>query len=306
MQSTYGDTDVESILREFYTYLGTAKNCSEHTVKAYISDIDQFFEFLKRNTAAGLSGVDTSTVRFFLADLHRRGLKRTSINRKLAALRAFFKFLKGRGIISKDPVGTITTPKVERKVPRVLSVDEIFCLLDGDFPDDRRGRRDRAILELLYSSGIRLSELVELNIEDVDFSRGIMKVRGKGKKERVVPVGDCALRAIEAYLLVRGLPNNGENCGSDPLFVGGRGNRINARTVQRIVDHYVGLRGIAKKVSPHAFRHSFATHLLDMGADLRTIQEILGHEKLSTTQKYTSVSVDHLMSIYDRAHPRAH
>ncbi|MCX7817298.1 MAG: tyrosine recombinase XerC [Syntrophales bacterium] len=297
---------MDILLSEFHTYLKTAKNSSGNTLKAYVSDVGQFFKFLEVNSIGDLSKVDTSTVRFFLADLHRRGLKRASINRKLAAIRTFFRFLNGKGKISRDPAGTITTPKVEKKIPRLLSVDEIFCLLDGAFPNNRMGKRDRALLELLYSSGIRLSELVELNIGDVDFAKGMIKVKGKGGKERVVPVGSPALRAIDEYLGARGVLNSGENRDSDPLFVGGRGRRISARTVQRIVDRYIRLRGLEKKVSPHAFRHSFATHLLDMGADLRTIQEMLGHEKLSTTQKYTSVSVDHLMSIYDKAHPRAH
>lgn len=294
-------------LEDFARYMRRGKDHSPHTVKAYCSDVRQFFAFLTEKSIADGDGeesflkcLDAAEVRFFFAHLYRSGLKKTSLVRKIAALRSFFVFLHSEGRISHNPAATISVPKTETKIPIFLSVDEMFAILDSEFTRDANGRRDRAILELLYSSGLRLHELTGLNIEDVHFAGASMRVRGKGRKERLVPIGARALEALQDYLFVRSSVD-----GSSPLFTGSSGKRISPRTVQRIVDRYAAARGLKKKISPHAFRHSFATHLLDMGADLRSIQEMLGHKSLSTTQRYTSISVEHLMAVYDRAHPKA-
>jgi integrase/recombinase XerC len=202
----------------------------------------------------------------------------------------------------------VQAPKAEQYLPTFLPVEEMFSLLDLKFADDAAGIRDRAMLELFYSSGMRVSELTGLNLGDIDFGQGLVKVRGKGKKERIVPVGEKALRSVQDYLVRRSefLQKQGLTEGAPPLFLSRNGTRILQRSVARIVDRYALQSGISKKVSPHTLRHSFATHLLDAGADLRAIQELLGHANLSTTQKYTSVSVAKLMEIYDKAHPKAH
>ncbi|MCX7635721.1 MAG: tyrosine recombinase XerC [Syntrophales bacterium] len=300
-------------LDEFARYLERGRDYSHHTVKAYCSDIRQFITFLSdkgivsegMGEDVNLNLLDASTLRFFLADLYRRKTKKSSIVRKIAALRTFFGFLHREGRINGNPAEMISLPKAEKELPTFLSVDEMFDILDGEFHGKGRGARDRAILELLYTSGIRLHELTGLNMEDIDFHGATMRVRGKGRKERLVPIGEKALTALKDYLSCRSSRENGVVEGKTPVFMGTSGKRIHPRTVQRIVDLYAAARGLNKKISPHAFRHSFATHLLDMGADLRTIQEMLGHESLSTTQRYTSISVAHLMAVYDQAHPRA-
>ena len=301
---------MEKHIADFGRYLSVQKNCSEHTVKSYLTDVEQFAEFLKENGAAtgspesvALGSVDPALVRFFLATLYRKNIKKVSIARKIAALRSFFHYLLKEGVLDANPLEAIQAPRYEKHIPSPLSIDEMFSVLGVAFDEDVAGLRDKAILELLYSSGVRLRELTGLNAEDVDLVEGVMRVRGKGRKERLVPVGTPAREALGRYLSVRGAVT--DKNGDRPVFTGRGTGRIHPRTVERIVDRYTILCGIAKKVSPHAFRHSFATHLLDMGADLRAIQELLGHESLSTTQRYTAVSVDRLMEVYDHAHPKA-
>jgi len=294
--------EVENLLEDYGRFLRLEKGYSAHTQMAYVGDVRQFFATQEGvSTIARLKEIDISTVRLYLASIYQREMSKSTVVRKIAALRSFFSFLQRKGIIEMNPVENIQGPRLEKNVPSFLTVDEMFALLNADFGREETGLRDKAILELLYTSGIRLRELTGLNMEDIDFTEGVMKVRGKGKKERLVPIGKPAMDALKAYLEESGKI---EETGEKPLFVGLNGKRINPRTVEKIVDKYARLCGV-KKISPHVFRHSFATHLLSMGADLRVIQELLGHESLSTTQRYTTVDVARLMEIYDRAHPRA-
>ncbi len=310
---------MEQAVRDFATYLEAEKNLSPHTRTGYLTDLKQFQDFLRVNLFSGekhereidLSQIDQTVIRTFMGLLYRNGVKKVTIGRKIAAIRSFFNYLLREGRVGLNPADAVQTPRAEKYIPGVLSVDEINALLDAACKQDSRGLRDRAILELFYSSGIRLSELTGLNMADVDFTGGLMKVRGKGRKERIVPVGETALAVLKAYLEKREECSGGDaayqsNAWADaPVFLGARGMRINVRSVARIVDAVTLISGIGRKVGPHTLRHSFATHLLDAGADLRSIQELLGHKSLSTTQKYTSVSVSRLMEIYDKAHPKA-
>lgn len=288
-------------------YLQDGRNVSEHTRSGYLSDLRQFQSFLARQAPGTVEiPVDHLLIRSFLATLYQRRLTKTTIARKVATLRSFYRYLLREGQVSCNPAELIQLPRQERHIPAVLSADEMLALLQVDFPDDLGGSRDRAIIELFYSAGIRISELTGLNVGDLRLQEGLVKVRGKGRVERIVPVGTPALRAIEAYLQRREiLPGQLAASGTQPLFLSSRGARMNRRVVAKVVERLVLASGIGRRISPHALRHTFATHLLDAGADLRSIQEMLGHRSLSTTQKYTSVSVSRLMEIYDRAHPRA-
>ncbi len=300
--------DMEQAIAAFDRYLAGERNLSPHTRSAYLSDLRQFHAFLQTGERDAFPPVGQKeeemvlAIRAFLADLHKQKLRRTSISRKMATLRAFFRFLRRQGQIQANPALGIPLPKKEKRIPVVLSVDEMFQILDKHAVPDRTDRRDRAILELLYSSGLRVSELTGLDRGDVDLAEGVVRVQGKGGKERVVPVGAPAVRALREHLsdgAGQGLPR------FSPLFLNRKGERLDRRSVARIVSRWTERGGIAKHVSPHTLRHTFATHLLDGGADLRAIQDMLGHESLSTTQKYTSVSVRRLLEVYDRAHPKA-
>lgn len=288
-------------------HLQYGRNVSEHTRSGYLGDLRQFQAFLARQApGTGEIPVDHLLIRSFLATLYQRRLKKTTIARKVATLRSFYGYLLREGQVSCNPAELIQLPRQEKHIPAVLSADEMLALLQVDFPDDLGGCRDRAIIELFYSAGIRISELTGLNVGDLHPREGLVKVRGKGRVERIVPVGTPALRAIETYLQRRELmPGRLAAADTQPLFLSSRGVRMNRRGVARVVERMVQASGIGRRISPHALRHTFATHLLDAGADLRSIQEMLGHRSLSTTQKYTSVSVSRLMEIYDRAHPRA-
>ena len=303
---------MDEAITAFRDYLEQQKSRSVHTRDGYVRDVTQFQTFLieknlwpETGAKGKMDWIDPGMVRHFLASLYHRNIKKVSISRKVAALRSFFDYLKKEGLVENNPLEMIQAPRTEKHIPTFLSIDEMFCLLGIEFASDEKGHRDRAILELLYSSGIRLRELTDLNREDIDLQEGMMRVRGKGKKERLVPVGGPAREALKSYLILRMKRVESGVERAIPLFTGKCGTRIHPRTVERIVDKYAALGGIGKKISPHAFRHAFATHLLDMGADLRAIQELLGHESLSTTQRYTAVSVDRLMEVYDRAHPKA-
>jgi integrase/recombinase XerC len=252
--------------------------------------------------------VQTETMRTYLAYLHGRKLKKVSINRKVSSLRAFYKYLLREGMIKSNPAQGVQTPKMEKYMPVFLSVDEVFELLNAfQGNNSASDLRDQAMLELFYSSGLRLAELAGLDTEDVNFNAALVKLRGKGKKERIVPVGAPALEAIRRYLSVTEdlRKEHSADLFSGALFLNTRGKRITTRSIARIVDTATVKSGIGRKISPHALRHSFATHLLSAGADLRSIQEMLGHESLSTTQKYTAVNINRLMEVYDKAHPRA-
>ncbi|MBP7341262.1 MAG: tyrosine recombinase XerC [Smithellaceae bacterium] len=303
---------MKNLLADFRTFLDVERNVSEHTRRAYLTDIEEFNAFLhgRENPSdeKTLIAAGTDAVRAYLSFLFGRKLKKTSINRKVSSLRAFYRFLLREGVVKNNPAQGIRTPKTEKYIPTFLSVDEAFALLAASTADaSASGRRGRAMLELFYSSGLRLAEMAGLNVEDVHFDEALVKVRGKGKKERIVPVGRPALDAIRGYLSATEALRKEK--GIDPfrgaLFLNNRGGRITTRSIARLVDGAALRSGIGRKISPHALRHSFATHLLSAGADLRSIQEMLGHESLSTTQKYTAVNINRLMEVYDKAHPRA-
>jgi integrase/recombinase XerC len=302
---------LEQAIREFDRHMTVERNLSDRTRKSYVSDLEQYRAFIEKQAASGKDEggipIDQIVIRSFLASLYRSNLRKVSISRKVAALRSFYRYLLREGRVGFNPAELVQTPRCEKYIPVVLSVDEILSLLQVNFSEDPSGLRDRAMIELFYSAGIRLSELTSLNVADLDFAQGLLKVRGKGRKERIVPVGSPAFAALEAYLKGRGelAAKRAAVCIDDALFLSTRGTRMNSRGVARVVERVVRRSGIGRKISPHALRHTFATHLLDAGADLRSIQEMLGHKSLSTTQKYTTVSVSRLMEIYDRSHPRA-
>lgn len=319
-------------LRAFLDYLRLNRGASPHTVAAYGSDLDQFVGYLVLHTGIArpdLAPADCTlaAIRGFLAELYRERLSRTSAARKLAAVRAFARYLRREGLIAGDPGGLVATPKVEQKLPRHLEVDEMATLLDSPETSSPLGLRDKAMLELLYASGLRLSELVGLDLADVNVGGRIVRVLGKGGKERLVPFNASAADALRAYMRVRPLleqealkqregppkpvppwtatPERRRTAASSPLFLNFRGGRLTGRSVHRHLRRYVAQCRVRYGVSPHALRHSFATHLLENGADLRAIQELLGHARLSTTQRYTHVSPAHLIDVYRKAHPRA-
>jgi len=303
---------MQALIDEYGRTLVVEENASPHTVRNYISDLRQLRGFLLEHRLAlsdagdevSADRVDHLVIRAFMGDLLRRNSK-SSVGRKLSAAKQFFRFLLRRGLIERDPTAGIATPKKRQQLPVHLTVDDTFRLLAAPPKDTPAGLRDRALLEVVYSCGLRVSELVGLNWADVDSGLELVRVHGKGGKERLVPIGRKALAALDAYhsrvaeLCSRCLRDE------EAVFLNQRGARLTTRTVARLVDHYVAASGIATKASPHALRHSFATHLLNAGADLRAIQELLGHASLSTTQKYTHVNLDQLMSVYDKAHPRA-
>jgi integrase/recombinase XerC len=286
----------------FLRHLDRERNASRHTVRAYGEDLEQFRAYLRRELGheARPAEVDHLLIRGFLADLHERGLKKVSAARKLASLRTFFRFLCREGVLDRNPARAILSPRLEKRIPTHLDEREIDLLLD--VPGDGDGPlRARAILELLYATGIRCAELVGLDLSDVDTGSRMIRVLGKGRKERVVLFGKRAQAALEAYLPAR----QQRHPRSDALFVNLRGGRLTDRSVRNIVEQRVEAVAIARRVSPHTLRHSFATHLLAHGADLRAIQELLGHASLSTTQRYTHVDTLQILSIYKKAHPRA-
>ena len=299
---------------QFIHYLSLEKNASPHTCRCYRRDLEGFEDFLKNSgmyvSSTGkveMEKVDRMAIRKYLSFLHRKN-KKSSIARKISALRSFFKYMVREQVIPSNPAKGVSTPKVEKTLPTTLTVDEAFRLMESpttisEKPSEgskEKGLRDRAILELLYSSGLRVSELVGLNSNQLDLDLGIVRVMGKGRKERIVPVGVKAIKALEAYLEKRGMLE-----GEEPIFVNSVGGRLTARSVGRLMKRYTRHSGIFRKVSPHSLRHTFATHLLDAGADIREIQEMLGHSSLSTTQRYTHVSMGKLMEVYDKAHPRS-
>jgi integrase/recombinase XerC len=311
---------VKEQLRSFLEFLRLNRNASPHTTAAYDSDLSQFLAFtaaLQRKKTSDLqpADLDLASVRAFMADLYRQGQARSSVSRKLSALRTFARYLRREGLIEGDPVALAAAPRREQKVPAHLSVDEMSTLLTVPDESEPLGRRDRAILELFYASGLRLSELVGLDVEDVNLSARMVRVMGKGAKERIVPFNDTTKKAIAVWLKDRALLVNSQRptpksqhrraTAGEALFVNFRGSRLTGRSVQRLVARCVGLCSTRFGISPHALRHSFATHLLERGADLRAIQELLGHVQLSTTQRYTHVNAAQLLDVYRKAHPRA-
>ena len=289
-------------IQQFATYLQTERDVSPHTLVAYRSDLAQFRTFVVHEKGDSFSAqdVDHLLLRRYLAGL-AKDTKKSSIGRKLAAIRSFFRYLLRRGVIVKNPAELIATPKKEQRLPFHLDIDQATSLMETPDDEQKHALRDRAILELLYSSGLRVSELTSLDIGELDLRSGMVRVTGKGGKERIVPVGSRALEALQKYL-----DDRSGDTAKGALFLNSRGERINRRSVSRIVDFHVMRIAAFKRISPHTLRHTFATHMLEGGADLRAIQELLGHASLSTTQKYTHVSIDRLMEVYDKAHPKAH
>ncbi len=288
---------MQRLVDKFFNYLKVERNASNHTIINYTVDLEVFTAFLGDRD---IGTVDHLMLRRFLAELRAKNYSKRTIARKLASLRSFFRFLYREGLIKKNPITAISTPKLDKKLPVFLDVGKVERLLQSPSTDDIAGLRDRALLETMYSTGMRVSELVGLDEGDVDFISGVVKVFGKGSKERIVPIGEPALKAIQAYLDKRSGSKD-----KDAIFLNKSGRRLTDRSVRRVINKYISQCSIAEKISPHSLRHSFATHLLDRGADLRSVQELLGHANLSTTQIYTHVTMDRLKAVYDKAHPRA-
>jgi tyrosine recombinase XerC len=286
---------MERYIAKFIRYLEIEKNYSSHTILNYRLDLEDFRKFLGD---VAIEKVEYLTLRKYLAHLKEKNSGSKTVARHLSSLRSFFKFLIREGYLKTNPILSVSSPKQEKHLPRFLTEEEVFRLIEASFPKDIPGLRDRAILETFYSAGLRISELVGLNIDDIDFIGGIIKIRGKGKKERICPIGDKALGAIRAYLDKRKKQ-------SEAVFLNKRGTRITTRGVRNIFTKYMRVSNIKQRASPHTLRHSFATHLLNRGADLRTVQELLGHASLATTQIYTHLTTEKLKSVYDKAHPRA-
>ncbi len=289
---------MDGAVSSFLEYLGVERGASPHTLRSYAADLREFCRFLASEGASGLAVADTALIRAYLASLHQRRLSKATVARRLAAVRSCLRFLARRGGIEVNPARHVRTPRLGRRLPSFLPKDEAKDLLDRIPEASTAGRRDHALLELLYATGLRVAECCGLDLDDLDRARRTVRVLGKGAKERVVPFGDAALAAVDAYLVVRGQRRG-------PVFLNRRGGRLSTRSVHRIVRRQAQRAGISRRVTPHTLRHTFATHLLGEGADLRLIQELLGHSRLSTTQRYTHVSPEQLMKVYDAAHPRA-
>ena len=282
-------------VEKFIAYLEIEKNYSPHTLSNYKADLEEFFVYLGETA---IERVDYFHLRRYLGSLRGKNLRTRSVARKLSSLRSFFKFLFREGLVKKNPSTLLMTPKLEKKLPQFLSEADAARLVDAVAGEDEPSLRDRAILESLYSTGMRVSELVSLNLDRVDFISNIVKVEGKGKKERLLPIGDTALKAVKQYVDTR-------KHKSEAVFLNHHGRRLTDRSVRNILNKYILKASIQGHMSPHALRHSFATHLLNAGADLRSVQELLGHVNLSTTQIYTHMTTEKLKHIYNKAHPRA-
>lgn len=296
-------------VKAFLSYLKVERQCSPHTIESYRRDLQEFCRYLTVDGPCELpaSEIDHITIRDFLGSLHQKGNGKSSVARKLSTIRAFFAYLHGRGEIAANPARLVKTPRLPKPTPRFVSegeMESIIGLAKGHKPNQVR---DRAILELLYATGLRVSELTSLNLEDVWFEERLLKVLGKGRKERIVPFGRPARTALQAYIPIRDsiLKKTGAGASQSALFLNLRGGRLSPRSVQRSLSNLLKRQARLTQVSPHQLRHSFATHLLNRGVDLRSIQELLGHESLSTTQKYTHLSVNELVNVYRQSHPRA-
>ncbi len=290
-------------LEEFVAYLKHEKNASPHTIDNYKRDILQLSKFLE-NKKLQLRDVDNIVLRGFLAVLYDRGEKKSTVGRKLAAIRSFFQYCVRKHWLDDNPAKVVSTPKQDKPVPSFLTEEEMQKFLDLPQTATPLDKRDRAMLELLYATGIRVSELVGISLEDVKFAERLIRIRGKGKKERLVPFGRMAEKSLRSYLRVRSMINKGR-VEEVPLFLNYRGQKLSSRSVERTVDKYIRRSALRRKISPHSLRHSFAFHLLSRGADLRVIQELLGHESLATTQKYTHLDLKHLLEVYRKSHPRS-
>ena len=288
---------MKKYIAQFIDFLKAEQGVSPHTLRAYTKDLNEFSAILNEEP----EDIDYLDIRGYIAWLHHRDLKKSSISRKLATIRSYFKYLHREGYVKKNPAKLVSSPKVPKTLPRFLDIDETFSLMDTPKGETFKPTRDKAMLELLYSSGLRVSELTSLDVVDLDIKEALVRVKGKGRKERIVPIGSKAMEAIQNYLPERiSLKKK-----SPALFLNNRGGRLTERSVSRILVDYSRMINLKGDISPHTLRHTFATHLLHEGADLRAIQELLGHSSLSTTQKYTHVDIRHLTEVYDKAHPMA-
>jgi integrase/recombinase XerC len=296
-------TVVEKAVAKFVRAL-QERNASPHTIKAYFADLEQFAEYVGPQ---GWRDIDHVVIRGYLSNLYERGLSKTSVARSLAAIRSLYKWLAQEGEVNQNPAKLVATPKLPKKLPRVPTVEEVNNVLDSQMPESSAfPERDRVILELLYGCGIRNSELIGIDLDDIRWSNEVILVRGKGRKERYVPFGDSAAAAAKDYLPARQHAlAEAKRTTERALLVNLRGTRLTTRSVGRIVKHIAVVNGLSPDVHPHTLRHAFGTHMLEEGADLRAIQEMLGHERLATTQRYTQLTVKHVMEVYDRTHPHA-
>jgi integrase/recombinase XerC len=298
-----GFTTVERAVAKFVRAL-LERNASPHTIKAYHTDLEQFAAYVGPQ---GWRDIDHVLIRGYLSSLYERGLSKVSVARALAALRSLYRWLAQEGLVDQNPAALVATPKLPKKLPRVPTIEEVNALLDSQMPESSAfAERDRAILELLYGCGIRNSELIGINVDDIRWSNEVVLVRGKGRKERYVPLGESAAVAVKAYLPARQrVLGETKRTTERALLVNLRGTRLMTRSVGRIVKQVAVSKGLSPDVHPHTLRHAFGTHMLEEGADLRAIQEMLGHERLATTQRYTQLTVKHVMEVYDRTHPHA-
>jgi integrase/recombinase XerC len=302
MNAKANRTVVERAVDQFLRSL-RERNASPHTSKAYSGDLENFANYAG---SRAWKEIDHLTVRGFLSHLYEKGLSKTSVARSLAALRSLYRWLAQEGVVEQNPAKLVSTPKLPKKLPRVPTIEEMNTVLDGEMPEVASfPERDRLLLELLYGCGIRNSELVGINVDDIRLSAEAILIRGKGKKERYVPFGDSVKAALAAYVPRRQQVVAGHKQNNAALLINQRGGRLTTRSVGRIIKKIAVARGLPPDVHPHTLRHAFGTHLLEEGADLRAIQEMLGHERLSTTQRYTQLSMKHVLDVYDRTHPRA-
>ncbi len=291
-------------IRAFADYLINERNFSEHTCSAYLIDLKRLAAFLEKRDIPGPEAFNRHDARAFLMELESGGLSRKSIARKISCFRSFYSYLIKKKLARSNPWAAVSLPKLPKKLPGFLYPEEIEALMDSPDLKSPAGLRDKAILETLYASGMRVSELVKLNLSDIDKDDGEILVSGKGSKERIVLIGSSAIVSIKDYVRY-GRPKLASKSGGRALFLGRFGGRITTRSVERMIQKYLRRSGITKKITPHSLRHSFATHMLERGADLRTVQELLGHASLSTTQIYTHITKERLKNVYEKAHPRA-
>jgi integrase/recombinase XerC len=295
-------TEIEKAIDRFLHSL-SQRNVSQHTLKAYGTDLDKFSSHLGKRS---WRSIDHLTVRGFLSHLYDQGLSKTSVARALAAVRSLYRWLAQEGIVQQNPAALVSTPKLPKKLPRVPTVEEMNTVLDGEMPEAAVFReRDRLMFELLYGCGIRNSEMVGIGIHDIRLSDEVILIRGKGKKERYVPFGEAVKSALASYLPIRQKLLSDRHRTTPALLINTRGGRLTTRSVGRMIKKIAIAKGLSPDVHPHTLRHAFGTHMLEEGADLRAIQEMLGHERLSTTQRYTQLSIKHVLEVYDRTHPRA-
>jgi integrase/recombinase XerC len=308
------------LVKQFLEYLKLEKHFSDYTGKSYGADLIQFSQFLSGEIGqthsasrdAAIQSIDERltrceplTIREFLAYLYAQNYTKSTTARKLATLRSFYKFLIRKGLVSANPLSAIRTPKQEKRLPKCLDLEQVQKLLEAPGDGDLLSARDRAMLEVLYASGIRVSELVELEMADLDLQEGVLRVRGKGRKDRLTPIGSQAIRALQKYFELKALDSKSQNEMNGRVFLNKHGHSLSTRSVRRKLDKYLIAAGLDPGISPHTLRHSFATHLLNNGADLRSVQELLGHQSLSTTQVYTHLTTSRIKQVYDEAHPRA-